>query len=79
MFRGGPVAVISDMAVFRFDSETGLMYLDTVHPGRTVEDIKNNTGFDVDVSRMSGQTPPPTYEELDLLYNTVDPEGIFLP
>lgn len=78
-FGGGPSAVITDMAVFRFDKETGLMYLDTVHPGRTIEDVKNNVGFDLDVSRCSGETPPPTYEQLDLLYNEIDPEGIFLP
>lgn len=79
MFRGGPVAVITDMAVFRFDEKTGLMYLDTVHPGKTVKDIVENAGFDLDVSRVSGETPPPTYEELELLYNKIDPEGIFLP
>jgi len=78
MYRGGPTAVITDMAVFRFDSGTGLMYLDTVHPGRTVEDIKNAVGFDIDVSRVSGETPPPTYDELEMLYKKIDPEGIFL-
>ncbi len=78
-FPGGPSAVITDMAVLRFDEETGLMHLDTVHPGWTVEDVKNNVGFDLDVSRFSGETLPPTYEEIDLLYNKIDPEGIFLP
>ncbi|MHC1760035.1 MAG: CoA-transferase subunit beta [Negativicutes bacterium] len=77
-FRGGPEAVITDMAVFRFNKETGLMYLDTVHPGLTVEDIKQNVGFDLDISRYAGETPPPTYEELDLLFNKIDSEGIYL-
>ena len=77
-FRGGPEAVITDMAVFRFDKQTGLMYLDTVHPGHTVDHVKENVGFGIDVSRFSGETLPPTYHELDLLYKTVDPEGIFL-
>ncbi|MGC9964405.1 MAG: CoA-transferase [Syntrophobacteraceae bacterium] len=79
MFRGGPSAVITDMAVFRFDESTGLMYLDTVHPGRTVQEVKDNVGFDLDVSRVSGETQPPTYEDLDLLYKKIDTEGIFLP
>ncbi|HZW81913.1 MAG TPA: CoA-transferase [Candidatus Deferrimicrobium sp.] len=78
-FRGGPSAVITNMAVFRFNEETGLMYLDTVHPGYTVEDVQNNVDFDLDVSRVSGQTEPPTLEELRLLYHEVDAEGIFLP
>jgi glutaconate CoA-transferase, subunit B len=55
------------------------MYLDTVHPGYTVEDVKANVDFDLDVSRVKGQTEPPTVEELRLLYQEVDPEGIFLP
>lgn len=76
-FRGGPWAVITNMAVFRFDEE-GVMYLDTVHPGFTVDDVKENCGFDINVSRVSGETLPPTYEELDILYNKIDPEGIFL-
>ena len=77
-FRGGPVAVISDMAVFRFDPETGLMYLDTVHPGRTIQDVKDAVGFNIDVSKYSGETIPPTHGELDMLYKDIDPEGIFL-
>ena len=66
------------MAVFRFDVDTGLMYLDTVHPGHSVEEVKENVGFDLDVSRCSGETIPPTYAELELLYNEIDPEGVFL-
>ena len=77
-FRGGPTAVISNMAVFRFDEE-GLMYLDTYHPGFTAEQVKDNCGFDLNISRCKGETEYPTVEEIDLLYNKVDPEGIFLP
>lgn len=77
-YRGGPEAVISNMGVFRFD-ENGEMYLDTVHPGFTPEQVRDNCSFDLNISRVSGETKPPTYHELELLYNTVDPEGIFLP
>lgn len=77
-FRGGVSAVITNMGVFRFDDD-GVMYLDTVHPGYTPEQVKENCSFDLNISRVTGETKPPTYEELDLLYSTVDPEGIFLP
>ncbi|MCW2276838.1 CoA-transferase subunit beta [Heliophilum fasciatum] len=76
-FRGGVSAVITDMAVFRFDEE-GIMYLDTVHPGFTPEDVLNNVSFDLNISRCRGVTEPPTQEEIDLLYHKIDPEGIFL-
>ena len=77
-FRGGISAVITNMAVFRFDDD-GIMYLDTYHPGFTPEQVKDNCSFDLNISRVSGETKPPTYGELDLLYRVVDPEGIFLP
>lgn len=76
-FRGGPVAVITNMAVFRFNDD-GEMYLDTVHPGFTPEQVKDNCSFDLDISRVRGETRPPTKKEVELLYTVVDPEGIFL-
>ncbi|KAF1084488.1 hypothetical protein SPSYN_02266 [Sporotomaculum syntrophicum] len=63
---------------FRFD-ENGEMYLDAVNPGFSIEDVKNNVGFDLNVYRCSGETKPPTYRQLEILYKVVDPEGIFLP
>lgn len=77
-FRGGPEAVISNMGVFRFD-ENGEMYLDTYHPGFSAEQVKDNCSFDLNISRVRGETKAPTFGELDLLYKTIDPEGIFLP
>lgn len=77
-FRGGPAAVISNMGVFRFD-ENGEMYLDTVHPGFTPQQVRDNCSFELNISNVSGETKPPTYKELDLLYNYIDTEGIFLP
>lgn len=76
-FHGGPAAVISDMGVYRFN-EDGEMYLDTVHPGFTPEDCRKNCSFDLDISRCQGETPTPTYEELELLYQVIDPEGIIM-
>jgi glutaconate CoA-transferase subunit B len=77
-FKGGPSAVITNMGVFRFD-ENGLIYLDTVHPGFTSEQVKDNCSFDLNISMCKGETEKPSVEEIDLLYKTVDPEGIFLP
>ncbi|MFA5537368.1 MAG: CoA-transferase [Bacillota bacterium] len=77
-FRGGPVAVITNMAVFRFDEETGEMYLHTVHAGFTAKDVQDNVGFELDVSRCIGETTPPTYHELYLLNQVIDPEGLFI-
>jgi glutaconate CoA-transferase subunit B len=74
----GPVAVVTNMAVYRFD-EQGIMYLETYHPGVAVQQVKENCDFDLNVSRVKGETPPPTYRELFILREFVDPELIFLP
>lgn len=76
-FQGGPAAVISDMGVYRFD-ENGEMYLDTFYPGFSPEECRSNCCFELNISRVRGETPTPTYEELDLLRNTIDPEGIII-
>ncbi len=78
-YRGGPTAVISTLGVFRFDEETGRIYLDTCHPGTTVEQIREQCQFDLDISRFNGETSPPTLEELHLIHEAIDPEQIFIP
>lgn len=77
-FRGGPVAVITDMAVFRFDEETGEMYLHTVHAGFTEKDVQEKVGLKLDVSRCTGETESPTYLALSLLNHVIDPEKLVL-
>ncbi|NLI82864.1 MAG: acyl CoA--acetate/3-ketoacid CoA transferase subunit beta [Deltaproteobacteria bacterium] len=74
----GPCAVVTNMGVYRFD-EQGIIYLDSYHPGVTVTQIQENCGFDLNVSRVTGETPHPTYRELFVLREFVDPELIFLP
>jgi glutaconate CoA-transferase subunit B len=74
----GPTVVVTNMGLYRFD-ENGIIYLETSHPGVTVEQVKENCGFDLNVSRLKGETPHPTYRELFVLREFVDPELIFLP
>ncbi len=61
--RGGPAAVITTKAVLRFGDD-GEAYLDTVHPGITVEDVLENTGWKLRIADKVGETPPPTDAEL---------------
>jgi len=74
----GPAAVISNMGVYRFD-DNGIMYLETYHPGVTTEKIKDNCSFKLNVSKVKGETPHPTYKQLFALREYVDPERLFLP
>ena len=76
--RGGPTAVITNLGIFRFDERTKEMYLDSFHPGLSVEEIRKNVSFDMNVSPDVRETQPPTDEELTVLRTKCDPEGIFL-
>jgi glutaconate CoA-transferase subunit B len=77
--RGGPYAVISTMGVMKFDDDTHEMYVDYYYEdlGVNLEQIKNATGFDIDLSQAKPMTPP-TETELYALRTKVDPEGIYM-
>jgi glutaconate CoA-transferase subunit B len=74
----GPVAVVTNMGTYEFDDK-GEIFLKTFHPGVTVEQVKENCGFDLNVKNVVGETKKPTYKELFVLREFVDPELIFLP
>ena len=66
------------MGVYRFDPETKEMYLDSVHPGLSVDEIRKNVSWDLRISPKVRGTKPPTKRELQVLRTKCDPEGIFL-
>jgi glutaconate CoA-transferase, subunit B len=65
--RGGPHALLTNMAVFDFDRQRRGFRLRSVHPPYTADDIRANTGFDYDASAGVPATPPPDAATLDLL------------
>ncbi len=71
---GGPVAIVTTMAVLRFPPEGGEAYLDSVHPGHSVEEVRARTGWDLKVPDRVRSTPAPTAEELEWI-RRLDPEG----
>jgi len=77
LVRGGPVSVITNLGVMRFDEQTKEMVMSSHHPGIPIQRILDNTEFALDASSAT-ETEPPTVEEIDLLRHTIDPEGLFL-
>ncbi len=75
--RGGPTAVITNLGVMRFDETTKEMYLSEYHAGVSPQQIQENTGFDIDVSRAI-KSKPVTKEELKLLREEVDPQRLII-
>jgi len=73
--RGGPSAVITTKCVLRFGrtgeagvpENAGEAFLDSVHPGVTVEDVVANTGWKLKVAEDVGTTPEPNAAELQAI------------
>jgi glutaconate CoA-transferase subunit B len=76
--KGGPELVITDMGVYRFDPESRELVLVSIHPGITLETIKENIGWTIKVASDLVETPPPGPEEIRIIRQELDPQGIFL-
>ena len=74
---GGPSAVITNLAILRFDDRTKRMYLEGCFEGVTPEQVAENTGFSLDLSR-AGSAPRPTAGELRILRQRCDPQRLIL-
>jgi glutaconate CoA-transferase subunit B len=72
---GGPVLVVTNLAVFDFEPRSQRMRLKSVHEGVTVDEVLAATGFAPVVPPRVPTTTPPTAEQLDLIRNTIDPHG----
>jgi glutaconate CoA-transferase subunit B len=74
----GPVLVITDFGVYTFTSDTHEMVLTEIHPGGTLENIRENLSWDVKVSDPVKTTNSPTANELKIIREDLDPEKIYL-
>ena len=74
--RGGPSAVITTLGILRFEPDNKEMILTAVHPGVTVEEVVENTGWPLKVAKEVATTPAPTAEELALI-RKFDPRGFW--
>ena len=72
----GPSAVITDKAIFRFDETTKEMYLESIHPGVTVQQVREAIDWDLKVAGSVLITEPPSPEELKII-KILDPQSIY--
>ncbi|MBC8384692.1 MAG: 3-oxoacid CoA-transferase [Candidatus Cloacimonetes bacterium] len=73
----GPYRVVTDLGVFDFEEKTKRMRLISLNPGITIEDVKDNTGFEILIAPEVSYNDPPTEKELTLLREKVDPDGLY--
>ncbi|MFI0541075.1 CoA-transferase subunit beta [Streptomyces sp. WSLK1-3] len=67
--------VVSDLGVFDFDTPDRSMRLASLHPGVTVEQVREATGFDLAIPDEVPYTREPTPGELELIREVLDPAG----
>lgn len=75
---GGPRLCVTNLCVFDFHPVSRSMRLASVHPGVSVDDVRDATGFDVEAPDAVPTTPLPTSEELRILRQEVDPTSMRL-
>lgn len=64
---GGPKFLVTELCVMSFDAGKRRFRLESVSPGHTVEEVRDNTGFDIDVPDRVPETAPPEPDRLELL------------
>lgn len=72
----GPAMVITDLGCFEF--EEGEMVLTSLHPGRALEEIRENIGWDVRIAADLKRTPDPTAKELQMIREDLDPAHLYV-
>ena len=68
---GGPHAMITSLCLFGYDKPRRRFVLQSVHPGHTLEEVRDNTGFDFDLAPQLPQTPQPDTAALALIRGEV--------
>ncbi|MGZ8210251.1 MAG: CoA-transferase [Burkholderiales bacterium] len=67
---GGPSKLITPKATFAFDAAAGCLRVESIHPPYSLEDVRENTGFELGVTEAAA-TKLPTAEELVTLRGAV--------
>lgn len=68
--------VVSNKGVFDFETADRSMRLRSLHPGVTVDDVVESTGFELVIPADVPQTRRPTDDELHLIREVLDPDNL---
>ena len=73
----GPQMVVTDKGILKFDEDTKRMYLAGYYPSSSPEDVLENTGFDLDVSKAV-KLEEPEEDVIKLIREEIDPGQAFI-
>ena len=74
----GPYRVITQLGIYGFDERTKRLKLISLHPGVGVDEVMENSQFEIMLPDKIETSPEPTDEELRILRQEIDPVGIVL-
>lgn len=73
----GPYRVITQLGIYGFSEETKRMKLLHLYEGVTLDDVKENSSFEIEIDPNWSYFPEPTREEIEILHQ-LDKSGIVL-
>lgn len=76
LLAGGPELIITDLAELGFHPESKRMQIQTLHPGVTIEQVRANTGFALEIASNITLSEGPTERELRVL-RQLDPDRLY--
>ncbi|MGF2075450.1 hypothetical protein ACQUFC_18285, partial [Enterococcus casseliflavus] len=68
--------VVSNLAVFDFDTPDRSMRIASLHPGVSLDDVRAATSFPLAADAGVATTRSPSAEELRLIREVLDPAGL---
>jgi glutaconate CoA-transferase subunit B len=74
----GPYRVVSNLGIMGYHPLSKRMMLLATHPGITVGQILDQTGFELLVADQVEENPPPSAEELRLLREEIDKDRLYV-
>jgi glutaconate CoA-transferase subunit B len=74
----GPYRVVTTLAVLGYHPDSKHMMLLATQPGVSIDDVIENTGFELLMADEIEEYPPPTDEELRILREDVDKDKLYI-
>lgn len=73
--RQNEIVVISNLGVMNFKNPDRVMQVQSYHPGHSIDEIKEKTGFDLKVAPDAAETSIPA-QDIIALINQIDPDDV---
>jgi glutaconate CoA-transferase subunit B len=74
----GPYRVVTNLAVLGYHPESKRMIVLATQPGATLDQVVQNTGFELAVADGVDQAAPPSVEELGILRDEIDKDRFYI-